>query len=46
MHKFLSDKFNNLEKNRIYKGEELLDIFFDAEEEYMTKHTPHYNNFI
>ena len=45
MHKFLSDKFNNLEKNRIYKGEELLDIFFDAEEEYMTKHCPWYNNF-
>ena len=27
MHKFLSDKFNSLEKNKIYKGEELLDIY-------------------
>jgi len=44
MHKFLSDKFNNLEKNRIYKGEELLDVFFDAEEEYLNKHCQYYND--
>ena len=45
MHKFLSDKFNSLEKNKIYKGEELLDIYFDAEEEYMTKYNEWYNTF-
>tara|TARA_Y100000816_G_C26108484_1_gene590363 strand:+ start:16952 stop:18055 length:1104 start_codon:yes stop_codon:yes gene_type:complete len=45
MHKFLSDKFNSLEKNKIYKGEELLDIYFDAEEEYMAKYAQWYNTF-
>ena len=45
MHKFLSDKFNSIEKNKIYKGEELLDIYFDAEEEYMAKYAQWYNTF-